>query len=380
MYQQTHSTPPPLRNLVPTLSPDVERVILQALAKDPKFRFSSVEAFANALENACQRSTRGVSHKCIYRGHASSVSALAWSPDGRCIASTDYHERIHIWDAMTGVTRSVDSHTGRPGPIGGVAWSPSGQHIAFGNRSTETFVRTLATRQDQDFDGICGKVDTITWSPSGSRLASGCIGKVYGDSLAYIVQVWETATKVKENIFTQYFYLPLGKGRDWLSLSTKGGFVSMKWLPDNTHMTFVNLDKTVETWDISAQKPVFVRHFHGRNGEAQRAALSPDGRRAASLLADQTVEVWDIGSGDHICTYQGHQDQVNVIAWSPDSRHVASGSHTAVHVWDAKTGKHVFTYTGHSSGINVLAWSPDGRHIASASGGQTVHTWLVEGL
>jgi len=314
----------------------------------------------------------------MYRGHASSVTALAWSPDGTRIATADYHERIHIWESTTGTPCSIDRYTGIPGPIGDIAWSPDGKYIAFGNRNAAAVVRSLVTRQERVLDDLCGKVDVIAWSPNGSRLASGSVGKVYGDALAYIVQVWDTITE--ENIFTHYLSLPLGKGRDWFSL-VKGGFVSMRWLPDNTGITFVNLDGTLETWDTMAQKQLFLHKASGRQNMARAVALSPDGRSLATIRADQAVEVSETISGRVLCTYRGHQSQVHVIAWSPDSKCIASGSEdTTVHIWDAKTGKHIFTHQGHSSRVNVAAWSPDGRHVASASSDQTIQTWQVKGL
>ncbi|MBA2394160.1 MAG: protein kinase [Ktedonobacteraceae bacterium] len=378
MYQQANTAPPPLRKTVPTLSPDIEQVVLQALAKDPHQRFVSIEAFAKALEDAHQRSLRENMQRCMYRGHVSSVTALAWSSDGTHIATADYHEQMHIWKSMTGVPCSVDSHADIPGPVGGIAWSPDGMYLAFGNRSAAAVIRSLVTGEERVLDDLCGNVDVMAWSPNGSRLASGSVGKVYGDTQVYIVQIWDTLTE--ESIFTHYLYLPLVKGRSWFSLA-KGGFVSMRWLPDNTGMTFVNLDKTVETWDTTTQKRLFAQDAHSHRAAACAVALSPDGKSLASLMADQTVEVSEAISGHILCTYRGHQGLVHVVAWSPDSKYIASSStDAAVHVWDAKTGQHVYTYQGHTSRVNVLAWSPDGRHVASASSDRTVHTWQVQGL
>lgn len=155
----------------------------------------------------------------------------------------------------------------------------------------------------------------------------------------------------------------------------------MRWLPDNTGIVFVNLDKRVETWDNTAQKQIFAQNAHSENTMARIIVLSPDGRYVASLMADQAVEVSETISGRILCTYHGHQDSAYVIAWSPDGKYIASGCADAtVHVWDVKTGKNIFIYRGHSSGVNVVAWSPDGKHVASASSDHTVHSWLVEGL
>ncbi len=83
LYQHMHYVPPPPRAIVPTISPEVERVVLQALSKYPQHRFSSIEAFARALEHAGQRLTGKTVHRCPYRGQAPPVTALAWSPDGK---------------------------------------------------------------------------------------------------------------------------------------------------------------------------------------------------------------------------------------------------------------------------------------------------------
>ena len=378
LYQQTNSSPPPLHTIVPTISPEIERVVLQALDKYPQRRFASVEAFAMALEQAGQRHTRQTVHRRTYRGHAFPVTALAWSPDGKSILSADYGECFHIWDPITGTTLSVDTYRGLAEAASVLAWSPDGKQVALGNRNVAACIRTIATGEKRSFSEMRSTVDAIMWSPNGSRLASGSVGKVYEDEIAYIVQVWDTATN--KNVFTKYLFLPHIRGRDWSSL-TKGGFVAMKWLPDNIRITFVNLDKTVETWDTITGKQLFIQMASPQSNQVRSVVLSPDGKYLASLMKDQTVEVSEILSGRIICTYLGHQHVVNVIAWSPHSRFIASGGVDAsVQVWDARTGKHISMHHGHASHVRLLAWSPDGHSIVSTSGDNTVEVWEVKGV
>src|SRR5689334_13124133 len=69
-----------------------------------------------------------------------------------------------------------------------------------------------------------------------------------------------------------------------------------------------------------------------------------------------------------ICTYRGHLSEVSALAWSPDGRRIASGSHDGtVQVWEATTGKLLLTYRGHLAQVRTVGWSPDGRRIASGS-------------
>jgi WD40 repeat protein len=89
------------------------------------------------------------------------------------------------------------------------------------------------------------------------------------------------------------------------------------------------------------------------------------------------VQVWDVSTGQPTRTYTSHTDQVYSVAWSPDSKRLASASlDQTVRVWDASSGQSALTYTGHTDAVRSVAWSPDGTHLASASGDQTVRVWL----
>ena len=71
---------------------------------------------------------------------------------------------------------------------------------------------------------------------------------------------------------------------------------------------------------------------------------------------------------------QGHTDLVNSVAFSPDGRHIVSGSlDQTIQVWDAQTGGQVGNpFQGHTESVNSVAFSPDGRHIVSGSLNQTI--------
>ena len=118
--------------------------------------------------------------------------------------------------------------------------------------------------------------------------------------------------------------------------------------------------------------------FRGHTDPVQSVAFSPDGRHILSGSWDWTIQVWDAQTGGQVGNpLQGHTSSVNSVAFSPDGRHIVSGSwdHT-IRVWDAQTGGQVGNpLQGHTEEVNSVAFSPDGRHIVSGSSDQTVQVW-----
>jgi WD40 repeat protein len=105
-------------------------------------------------------------------------------------------------------------------------------------------------------------------------------------------------------------------------------------------------------------------------------AWSPDSKYIASVSNDSTVPVWDASNGHVMLTYRGHAHNVNIAAWSPDGKQIASGDVDGiVRVWDAKTGTTHVIYQGHTSYIYAIAWSPDGKYIASGGAYSFVQVW-----
>lgn len=105
-------------------------------------------------------------------------------------------------------------------------------------------------------------------------------------------------------------------------------------------------------------------------------AWSPDSRRIASASADRTIQIWESQGGKPLATYPS--GIVRTLAWLRDSRYLAAGSKDeTVHIWDTHTGKPFVSYSPHKLWVRAVAWSPDGKYLASGSDDNTVQVWDV---
>ncbi|KAK3291304.1 uncharacterized protein B0H64DRAFT_349303 [Chaetomium fimeti] len=119
-----------------------------------------------------------------------------------------------------------------------------------------------------------------------------------------------------------------------------------------------------------------LQTFEGHNDPVYSVAFSPDGSRIVSGSADHTIRVWDATSGMEVRKLEGHCGSVRSVAFSPDGGRVVSGSadHT-IRLWDAKSGKEVQKLDGHNDPVYSVAFSPDGSRIVSGSADRTIRIW-----
>ena len=398
MYQHLETPPPSLREKVPTISPDVEQVVMIALAKDPRQRFGSVQAFATALEQASRAGQPQAVTHAIERSvpSQSPMAGSMVSPEGQVsptLAAGPVYRSTWVdgpaassgqpWQpvmpplrrpepAQRGISRRALvlglGITGLAVAGGGLIWLLSSRTslppaVSTGAIHTSTPTPIPLGTRLYAHQGPYQGVNTLAWSPDSKRIASG------GDDST--VQVWDALGGDGGHMYTY-------RGH-------RSGLTAVPWSPDGRRIASGSYDQTVQVWDAADGGHVYIYHGHFQVPRTSPpytffgvlgVAWSPDGRRIASAGGDKTVQVWDAADGSHVFTRRGHSDGVSTVAWSPDGRRIASGSYDkTVQVWDAVGGGHVFTRHGHSNVVSSVAWSPDGKRIASASWDRTVQVW-----
>jgi serine/threonine protein kinase len=116
----------------------------------------------------------------------------------------------------------------------------------------------------------------------------------------------------------------------------------------------------------------------GHSDSVLSVAYSSDSRYLASGSGDNTIKIWEVATGKELRTLTGHSSRSLSVVYSPDSRYLASGSiDNTIKIWEVATGKELRTLTGHFSGVYSVVYSPDGRYLASASADNTIKIWEV---
>lgn len=310
-------------------------------------------------------------------GNAGPVGSVAFSQDGKRLA-TGHWDTLKIWDANTG----AELFNLKGYAAAGVAFGPDGKSlVSAGEREMKLW--DAATGQEQrSWTSQQAAITFMTLSPDGKTIASasGSIVQLRDIATGLDAQPLKHASQVNAVAFSpdgrtlvagcsdaamKFWDVATGQERDTLRGHT-AQVLAMVFSPDGKTLASASNDFTLKLWNVATGE--VQRTLKGHNVQVNSLAFSPDGKTLAFGGLDCMVRLQEVDAETELLPPLAPLGPISDIAFSPDERFILTGGHDHIlKLWDAATGKLLKTLEGHTREITCLAISPDGRIAASAA-------------
>jgi WD40 repeat protein/uncharacterized caspase-like protein len=299
-----------------------------------------------------------------------SVSSLAFSADGKHLATTHVPSEVRVWD-LSGDSKPLVIAVGGMALFSPPVFSPDGKLLVVATDERPIKILNSTTgRKIAELQGKYEWIRSLAFSPDGTLLAGGG-----NDGM---IHIWDR------------------NGSDRESIEAHAAWVnSVAFSPDGKFLASGSEDYSTKLWDLKTRSE--LRTLKGLSYPVNATALSPDRKLLATANKDGTVKLWDLDAGIQVAILEDkpdfvasiaagaglmqHKDwsirAVTSLAFSPDSKMLATGSNDrTVRLWDCRTGS-VRKLRGHKGAVRSVAFSPDGETLASGGAENEIKLWTV---
>jgi WD40 repeat protein len=300
---------------------------------------------------------------------ATEVGSVAFSPNGKTVASGGSDGSVRLWDTATGQETGPPITASLAGAVNSVAFNPDGKTIASGGDDGKIWFWNGAADQQisTSHPASTAPLTSVAFSPDGKLLATGgSEGTERG-----VIRFWSIA-----------------KGRAVgtpLTTDHSGAFTSVAFSPDGRFLVSGSQDDGVRLWNTAAGRitrtllkgtPVEAALTGGPPEPVHSVAFSPDGRLVAATDRLGTIRIWNPANGEIIYRQASSGSDALSVAFSADSKLLAIGYDPGrIHILDIATRQMIRGPATDGSAVASIAFSPAGHILAIGYGDGGIQLW-----